>query len=79
MQACTGIRRLVWLGDLNFETKWWHALYAVAENWRNALHLPGNYLGCRAWRQIYGEVLRDADDVVVASHSSIAVLAPLGV
>jgi glycosyltransferase involved in cell wall biosynthesis len=79
MRACPGIPRLVWLGDLNFETKWWHAVYATAENWRNALHLPGNLLGCRAWRRIYGEVLRDADDVIVASHSSIAALAPLGV
>src|SRR5882724_11486851 len=80
MRAVPGIPRLVWLGDLRFETVWWHAVYAAAEDWRNARHIPGNYLGCRAWRLTYREALSgDATDIVVASHSSVAQLAALGI
>lgn len=79
MQPCRDVRRLVWLGDLNFQSIWWHALYATHEDWRNVRYLPGNWLGCRAWERVYREVLRNADQVLVASHSSVAALARLGV
>jgi glycosyltransferase involved in cell wall biosynthesis len=79
MARLTGPPRLVWLGDLNFETIWWHAVYAAREDWRKSIHLPGNWLGCGAWRRVYRQVLADADDVIVASHSSIAALAKLGI
>lgn len=72
-------RRLVWLGDLRFQTVLYHALYAARENPLKARHIPSNWLGCRAWLRIYGDTLREADQVVVASHSSVAALAPLGV
>lgn len=79
MQPCRAIRRLVWLGDLNFQSIWWHALYAASEDWRNLRYLPGNWLGCRAWERVYRDVLREADQVLVASHSSVAALARLGI
>src|SRR6185437_14699625 len=72
-------RRLVWLGDLNYESMWHHTLYARREDPRTLAHLPSNWLACRAWRRLYGEVLRPADGVIVAAQSSVASLAALGV
>jgi glycosyltransferase involved in cell wall biosynthesis len=72
-------RRLVWLGDLRFQTALYHAIYAARENPARAVHIPSNWLGCRAWKKIYGETLRGADQVIVSSHSSIGALTPLGI
>ncbi len=72
-------RRIVWLGDLNFQTVWSHAVYAVRENPRAVIHLPSNWLTARTWRKIYQSVLRNANQVIVASDSSRDVLAGLGV
>jgi glycosyltransferase involved in cell wall biosynthesis len=77
--SVTAERRVVWLGDLNFQTIWYHALYAVQENKRALIHVPSNWLLCRTWKRIYIDVLRHADTVIVASHSSVAELASLGI
>jgi glycosyltransferase involved in cell wall biosynthesis len=71
--------RLVWLGDLNYEGFWEHALYATRENPIRALHLPSMWLSCAAWRRLYGKVLREAAQVIVAAKSSEASLHALGV
>jgi glycosyltransferase involved in cell wall biosynthesis len=71
--------RIVWLGDLNFETFLYHALYAARENPLRAVHLPSNWLSCLGWRRLYARVLRGANQILVASHSSERALARLGV
>ena len=70
--------RVSWLGDLNFETIWLHALYDVKEEWRNVLRLPKIWLICRRWRSAYLRLLRDVDRILVASASSVQRLRHLG-
>ncbi|MBV9523019.1 MAG: glycosyltransferase family 4 protein, partial [Alphaproteobacteria bacterium] len=72
-------RRIAWLGDLAFQSIWHHALYSARENPRAVLHVPSNWLCCRTWQRLYGTVLRETDQVICASHSSVASLAALGI
>jgi glycosyltransferase involved in cell wall biosynthesis len=72
-------RRLAWLGDLRFQTVLYHALYAARENPLMAVHIPSNWLACRAWRRVYREALAGFDQVVTASGASVGELARLGV
>jgi glycosyltransferase involved in cell wall biosynthesis len=71
--------RVVWLGDLRFQTVWYHALYAARERRLNTMRLPLALLSSLAWRRAYREALAGAAAVIVASKSSEAVLARLGV
>jgi glycosyltransferase involved in cell wall biosynthesis len=79
LDGVTAAPRIVWLGDLNFETFFYHSLYATRENPMRAIHLPSNWLSCRGWRHLYATVLSDVDQVIVASHSSERALGRLGV
>jgi glycosyltransferase involved in cell wall biosynthesis len=72
------IPRVVWLGDLRFQTQFYHALYSAKENPRAFLHLPSNWLGCQAWKRVYAAALRREDHIICASYSSIAEMARLG-
>lgn len=71
-------RRLVWLGDLHFQTMWLHAKYAARENPRAVAGLPTGWLVSRAWRDVYARVLRGVDQIIASSASSVAKLAALG-
>ncbi|WP_395822219.1 glycosyltransferase [Devosia sp.] len=71
--------KLVWLGDLRFETVWYHAWYAALENPIKAMHLPSNWLGCNAWKRMYLEALKGVRRVLVASSSSVGVFSKLGI
>lgn len=71
--------RVVWLGDLNFQTIHHHALYAARESPRGILALPRHLLAARHWRSVYRRALRGADEIVVSSASSVRELAGLGV
>jgi glycosyltransferase involved in cell wall biosynthesis len=79
LDGVTSAPRLVWLGDLNFESFWQHALYATREDWRRAVHLPSMWLSCAAWQRLYARVLSSAAQTIVAAHSSEKVLGRLGV
>lgn len=70
--------RLVWLGDLNFQTILYHALYSARENLLKSIHIPFNWMGAQAWKRIYRDALTGADRVVVASASSVDQLARIG-
>jgi glycosyltransferase involved in cell wall biosynthesis len=72
-------RRIVWLGDLNFQTVLLHARYAAQENPLHAIHLPSNWLGAQGWKRIYRNALRDADQVIASSGSSVTALARIGI
>lgn len=72
-------RRVVWLGDLNFETVWHHARYAAREDRRQVLRLPFAAIRARSWRRTYRAVLDGADETILAARSSEAALRPLGI
>lgn len=63
-------KRIAWLGDLNFQTAWYHGLYAVKENIANIPLLPIAWLKKFFWKRLYHSVLRDADCILVALKSS---------
>ena len=71
--------KLTWLGDLNFQTVWYRAWYAMQEHPVRAIDLPSAWLHCRAWKAIYKQVLRTMDAVIVSSHSSQEHLRRLGI
>jgi glycosyltransferase involved in cell wall biosynthesis len=79
LDGVTSAPRLVWLGDLNFQSFWQHALYATREDWRRAIHLPSMWLSCVAWKRLYARVLRNAAQIVVAASSSETALGRLGI
>ena len=70
--------RLVWLGDLNFETSWYHGLYAAKENPLMYAKLPWTALKRQWWRTVYREVLNGFEQIVVSSASSVEKLTELG-
>jgi len=71
--------KLVWLGDLNFQSYWYNTLYAVKENWQAAVAIPGAWYQRHVWSQLYATVLKKVDSVIVSSKSSEVHLRRLGV
>lgn len=71
--------RVVWLGDLRFQSLWYHALYSVRERPANVRHLPFALARRLVWRRAYRRALQGVATVIVASKSSEAVLRRLGV
>jgi len=64
---------LVWLGDLNFQTFWYHAWYDWQERpfqIEGAKRLLLGWLAWRQWKQFYRRVLKGVGSIVVASQSS---------
>ncbi|WP_096701963.1 glycosyltransferase [Magnetospirillum sp. 15-1] len=71
-------RRTVWLGDLNFDTYLYHTRYARREGQGNWRHFLMGHWRSWQWKRIYARVLRGCERIVVASKSSEARLARLG-
>jgi len=71
--------RVVWLGDLRFQTTWYHARYEAKERRSAALQLPLAFVRSFAWRRAYREALHGAAVVIVSSKSSEAALERIGV
>ena len=71
--------RVVWLGDLRFQTVWYHALYEAKERRAATLELPLAMVRSRAWRRAYRRALEGAAAVIVSSKSSEAQLQRLGI
>ena len=72
-------KKFVWLGDLNFQTEWYHALYRAQEEPRGAVGLCAAAVRSLFWKRIYRDVLKTADSVIVSSQSSERCLARLGI
>ena len=64
--------KVVWLGDLNFETLWYGAIYGRREGNRGLKDLVGNTLYALIWALIYRKVLRRFDSIIVCAKSSEA-------
>lgn len=71
--------RVVWLGDLRFQTAWYHARYEAKERRVATVQLPLAILRSLAWRRAYRRALDGAAAVIVSSKSSEAHLQRLGV
>jgi glycosyltransferase involved in cell wall biosynthesis len=75
-------RKIVWLGDLNFQTNWYHALYRVKERMVKPVkvipYICLTWYQCWLWKRIYYRVLSDAAAIIVSSKTSEAVLSKLG-
>jgi glycosyltransferase involved in cell wall biosynthesis len=70
---------IAWLGDLNFQTGWYHALYGSRENPLLAVKIPVEWLRSLLWRRIYRRVLSGFKAVIVSSRSSEDQLARIGI
>ncbi|WP_164603352.1 glycosyltransferase [Rhodopseudomonas sp. BR0M22] len=71
-------RKLAWLGDLNFQTTYYHGLYGLQERPWRLLSFAKFWLAARNWRHVYAKVLADYDEVIVSAESSVAQIAGLG-
>jgi len=69
--------RMAWLGDLNFQTQWFHALCQAKEQPVEVFRIPSAWKRARYWRETYRQVLKTADKVIVSSGSSVAQLQAL--
>jgi hypothetical protein len=76
---CQARVKVAWLGDLNFQTFWYHALYARKEGLRSWWKLPLDLLRSWQWRKPYREALAGFSRILVASKSSEKALAGLGI
>lgn len=73
------LARVAWLGDLNFQTTWYHALCRAKEEPLTVFRLPSAWRRARQWERVYQSVLREADQVIASSASSVAILNRLGI
>lgn len=72
-------KRVVWLGDLTFDTVWYHNLYDARENPLAYLKLPLTLRRRAGWRRFYRETLAGAACVIASSISSVDKLGALGI
>jgi glycosyltransferase involved in cell wall biosynthesis len=77
--SAAGKRMVAWLGDLTFDTVWYHNLYDARENPLAYLKLPLTTLRREGWRQFYRATLDGAAAVIASSISSVEKLAALGI
>lgn len=74
----SGGKRIAWLGDLGFESNWYHYLYGFKEDWMSLRHLPYALAQTAAWKRFYRTALSGFDRLIVASKSSERPLGRLG-
>ncbi len=72
-------RTIAWIGDLRFESEWYHFIYNVRERWASVRHFPYAMLQRRAWKKIYQTILFGCEEIIVASKSSEKALAKIGI
>jgi len=72
-------KKVVWLGDLNFQTVWYHAWYTAKEKGFRFSELSKAYARSQTWKEIYKAVLQEMDLVIVSSNSSRKHLRRLGI
>lgn len=76
VKSCKKKPHIVWLGDLNFQTAWYHGLYAIKSG-----NIYGGLLSLirgLQWRQIYANTLKNVTKLIVASESSVNQLSKFG-
>ncbi len=71
--------RLVWLGDLTYQTAYYHGLYAARESVRGLFRFPKAWLSSLLWKGVYKQAIKKNDRVLCASHSTVSSLEKLGI
>ncbi len=70
---CRAPSKLVWLGDLHFQSFWYNGIYALERrDYRNALI---NFLYSHPWKKCYVKALGTFTNVIVSSGASVPQLA----
>jgi glycosyltransferase involved in cell wall biosynthesis len=73
---CKVKKRIIWLGDLNFQTFWYHGIYAFQrKEYKNAFI---KFLRSQQWRKAYFEALSFNSKIIVSSGSSEIEVAKIG-
>ena len=72
-------RLLIWLGDLSFQTGFYHAYYDFKAAPSKFLGLIRSYLSGLLWKRYYRKILCGQQHVITSSYSSVARLARLGI
>ena len=72
-------RLLIWLGDLSFQTIFYHAYYEFKVEPRKFLGLIRSYLLGILWKRCYRRILCGQEHVITSSYSSVPHLARLGI
>ena len=70
---------LIWLGDLSFQTGFYHAYYDFKVEPSKFLGLIRSYLSGLLWKRYYQKILCGQQHVITSSYSSVARLARLGI
>lgn len=74
---CKTTKKIVWLGDLNFETYWHHIFFSLERrDYRNALE---NFLYFHPWKRCYIKALNGFSKVIVCAKSSVKQMSLLGI
>lgn len=63
-------RKLAWLGDLNFQTTYYHGLYGLQERPWRIFAFAKYWLAARNWKHVYARVLSSYDEVIASAASS---------
>jgi glycosyltransferase involved in cell wall biosynthesis len=71
--------RITWLGDLQFQTVFYHALYDVKSNPFFLFKCFRSIFRSLGWRQIYKNLLRGEKFVIASSFSSERILRSIGI
>ncbi|MDD1602340.1 hypothetical protein DCM79_18250 [Bradyrhizobium sp. WBOS07] len=71
-------RKLAWLGDLNFQTTYYHGLYGLQERPWRIFAFAKYWLAARNWKRVYARVLSSYDEVITSAASSVEQLRRLG-
>ena len=74
----SALRKMAWLGDLNFQTTLYHGFYGLQERPWKLLSFAKYWLAAHNWRRVYARVLSEYDEVIVSAASSVEQLARLG-
>lgn len=71
--------KIVWLGDLLFQTTWYNFSYSLKEDWKKIRSLIYILFQCHRWKQYYRKILKKFNRVVVSSKSSEKILKKLDI
>lgn len=69
--------KLIWLGDLEFLTNYFTALYTFKENRFLIFQLIKSYFMSYFLKKYYYKILKHSDNIIVSSHSSVKQLLKL--
>lgn len=75
----TGTTKVAWLGDLAFQSSWYHTLYAYKERQIGVKVLLGTILVLWHWRRAYKNILRHYGKIVASSKAQEETLRKIGV